>query len=655
MSAWFTTFAFPSRDNHILSTTRSVADGYLAWGWILPAVCTFVGSVALPITATLDAKEPAKPKQAIRQAQPTAATAAAPGTPEIVAVVNGHPITKEYLVEECLRRYGEKVLESQVNKHLILQECERRGISVSAQEIHEEVKRIATQFNLPVERWYALLQKERDVAPRQYRRDIIWPTLALRKLSRDQLVITSEDLEEAFQADYGPRVQVRLIAVRSKAKAEKLHQQAVANPALFERLAKDHSEDEASASVRGLVPPIRRHVGDPEIEAVAFRMKPNEISPIIAMGDQFMMLKCERRIPAIAIEPEQKDKLLSQMREALADRKLRKSASGMFRNLQASAEVVNVLNDPKTSRSMPDVAAIVNGRNLERKRVAQECLTRHGQVILDAEINRTVLGQALEQNGLKVAKQDIDEEIRRAASSFGYFRLDGSVDVDAWLKQIVTEEKVTVDSYVRDVVWPTVALKKLVGEQVQVSEEDLAKGFDANYGPRVEVMAIVVGNQRTAYEVFEMARNNPTDKFFGELANQYSIEPVSKSNYGTVPPIRRNGGRPLLESEAFGLEPGELSGVVAQGDKYIILRCLGRTKPIVTEMAAVKDELQADIREKKLRLAMSTEFDRLKLAAQIDNFLSKTTQPGQRIQAAVPASFETEPGREASRPAERRR
>jgi len=559
---------------------------------------------------------------------------------EVIAVVNGQTISQRQLASECLRRYGKEVLESQVNKYLILQECKRRGITVSPGEIDEEVHRIAGQFNLPVERWYAMLQKERDVAPRQYRRDIVWPTLALRKLSRDKLEITQEDVEKAFQADYGPKIQVRLISTRSRSKAEKLRADAVANPDRFERLAKDHSEDEASASVRGLIPPIRRHVGDPEIEAVAFRMKVNQISPIVPVEGQFMILKCERRIPAVRMDPDQKDQLMTELREALVDHKLRDAASELFRELQASAEVSNVLNNQELSQKMPGVAAVVNGQKIGLARVEKECVKRHGIVILDAEINRRVLGQSLQRSSLEVTKEDIDNEIKRAARSFGFVSRDGKVNVDGWLEQIVTEEKVTVDSYVRDVVWPTVALKKLVRGRIDVTDEDLQKGFEANYGPRVEVMAMVLSNQRTAYEVFEMARNNPTEKFFGELANQYSIEPVSKANFGIVPPIRKNGGRPLLEKEAFALQSGEISGIIAQGDKYIILRCLGRTEPIVENLAVVNDELHADIFEKKLRMAMSREFDRLLQKAQIDNFLAKTTQPGQSEASVAPASYE---------------
>ena len=75
---------------------------------------------------------------------------------------------------------------------------------------------------------------------------------------------------------------------------------------------------------------------------------------------------------------------------------------------------------------------------------------------------------------------------------------------------------------------------------------------------------------------------------------------------------------------------------MAIGDKFIILKCVGRTIPVVDDIEDVREELVKDIHEKKLRLAMAEEFDRLKEAAQIDNFLAGTTQSGKV--RAVPVS-----------------
>ncbi len=106
-----------------------------------------------------------------------------------------------------------------------------------------------------------LIEDERGIDPAQYKSDIIWPMLALRMLARDKIQITRQDIDQAMENEFGPTVKVRMIAVKDLAKAQQLHQQAMADPASFKQLAKMHSEDAMSASVEGLLQPIRRFSG----------------------------------------------------------------------------------------------------------------------------------------------------------------------------------------------------------------------------------------------------------------------------------------------------------------------------------------------------------------------------------------------------------
>ncbi len=175
-----------------------------------------------------------------------------------------------------------------------------------------------------------------------------------------------------------------------------------------------------------------------------------------------------------------------------------------------------------------------------------------------------------------------------------------------------------------DAVWPSVALKKLVGEDVPITEEDLKKGFEANYGPRAKCRAIILSNQRKAQEVWEKARDNPTLENFETLARQYSSDASSGSLGGQIPPIQRHGGQPLLEAEAFALKPNELSSVVQVGENFIILFCEGYSKPIEIDMAEARKYIQEDLREKKVRIAMHKEYDRLQESCTIDNYLAGT-------------------------------
>ena len=122
-----------------------------------------------------------------------------------------------------------------------------------------------------------------------------------------------------------------------------------------------------------------------------------------------------------------------------------------------------------------------------------------------------------------------------------------------------------------------------------------------------------------------MVRCNNTAKTFGDLAEQYSVEPGSQKLRGEVPPIKKYGGQPQLEQEAFALRPGELSGIIQIGDKFIILRCEEYTTPEHVEFAAVRGELYQDLLEKKTHLAMRDVYEKLQDAATIDNFLANTS------------------------------
>ena len=121
---------------------------------------------------------------------------------------------------------------------------------------------MAKRFQLGREQWLEMLEKERGVTAQEYARDIIWPTLALRKLADAQLQVTPQEIQQAYDEEFGEMVRARLIAVRDEAKAKQIHAQVSANPQSFPRVAIENSEDVNSASVGGLIQPIRRHVGD---------------------------------------------------------------------------------------------------------------------------------------------------------------------------------------------------------------------------------------------------------------------------------------------------------------------------------------------------------------------------------------------------------
>ena len=620
------------------SLKKTMVDGETKMTRYAPAVSQLFNAVfAAPLTLTalvclsfsptsLMAQQPARSAPVQTEARQI----------QTLAVVNGQDVTRQQIADECMRRFGNATLKSIINKHLVTTELKKSGLQITEEDIDQEIANRAKPHGWSGEHYTKTICNGRNLTLDEFRNNFIWNEIALRRLASQNIKVTPEELNERMEFEFGQRVQIRQIVFDSMQQAQKIQAQAVANPANFERLAKEFSVDQVSRPVGGLIThAVRRNAGFPELESLVFSLEQGEVSRVLPIADKFVVFRCEKIFPAEQIVPEQLAAIHERLVDQISNEKLNAEAAKIFKDLEKETKIVNVMNNPKLRQQMPGVAATVNGQKILINRVAERCITRFGAGMLDTEINRTVLLQALKKAGRTVSEADLNAEIVRAAKANGFLKKDQSVDTASWLKYVTQGKPGREMFYIEDEVWPTVALKTIVSGVVKVTSEDLQKGFEANFGPRVEVLWIESNDHRKALKIWNMASANPTREYFGELAHQYSIDPASMSNYGVVPPIQKHGGRPELEKEAFRLKSGEISNVVQQGESWVTMLCLGRTEPVVTDPDAVRQDLSDDILEKKMRIAMGRAFSRLRDHAQIDNFLKGTSQPGR---AAVQAN-----------------
>ncbi len=635
-----------------------MASGMSNWGWRRWAGAVAITAGVLAAVVCLRSQRPQEPAQAQvprsapkqAQAPPTPAAPKPTRVPKrldprrlkIVAIVNGQRITREQLAQECMLRYGPDVLDSLINKELILQYCERRGIKITQEEVQAEIARMARRFHMRPQEWLRLLEQERGITPQQYANDIIWPTLALRRVAAKLLEVTPEEIQAAYETQYGPAVEVRMILCRTREQAEKVLRLAKARPEEFEKLARTYSTDPVSAGYGGRIPPVRKHLGDPRLERAAFALQEGQISNVVPIDGGFVILKCVRHIPD-RMKEFPLEKVRKQLEQMVRDKKEPLVARQVFQKLRKAARVLVIYGYPEREKQYPGLAALVNHRQITREQLALACLERHGTEVLDGMINRLILFQEIKKEGILITDQDIRQEVQRAAEAMGVVDAQGRPDLQRWYAMIQEQQGLDRQRYLREIVWPTVALKKLVlrrrPEQVKVTPEDLRKAFEANYGPRVKCRAIVLNNPRTAQIVWEKARANPDPIYFGQLSSKYSVDANLRVLNGEIPPIQRHSGRPVLEREAFALKKGEVSGIIQLKDKYVILFCEGYTQPQKVTLEEVRDILEEDIYEKKLRRAMAAEFASLLDQARVENFLANTRHvPVRQARTPVPSS-----------------
>ena len=560
---------------------------------------------------------------------------------QTLGVVNGQPITRQEVSQQCIRRFGEEVLESLVNKMLVFEECQRRNLVITEKDVNDSLISDAAKLGWTAERYIKVQCDRRGISEDRLKRDIMWSELALRRLAESQTQVSPEEIRKRLEFEFGETVSCRQLVVASKQQATELRQQAAADPASFERICKQHSVDTNSASQGGILPAIHQNSGFPQFENMAFSLKPGELSPIFEVQGQFVVLKCIRRNPAKKLREDELAATEERIETELSRGKLREAAVNIFEEMQKNAEIVNVMNNKDLRRQYPGVAALVNKKPITLKQVSEECITQFGKPMLGMLIRNKLLDQALQSSGQQLSEQEtqqaIDAEIRLAAQLSG-FEYKGEPQVEEFLKYVTGEKNNKIEFFIEDNIWPTVAKKKLVEGRVKVTEEDIEKSFEANYGPRVEVRAMMFRDHRQATKIWKMATDNPTEAFFGKLASQYSYEPVSKNNHGHIQPVQRYSGSPTLEEEAFSLQKDEISKVIQVGDYWVILYCRGRTTPKVTNVADVRDYIIKDVRQRKTVLEMGKLQEQLFSDAQIDNYLTGKSQPGRELIKAAQKS-----------------
>jgi len=570
--------------------------------------------------------------------------------PDVVAEVNAGKITKQQLAVEALRTHGKEYLSRLIHRSLIEQECRRLGVTITREEVTQEIKFLAEeQFKVPIDQWLSALKAERGIDPQQYADEIVWPRIALKKIAGQKLSITRDEIDREFESKYGTSVQMRQIVAFTRDRAENLLRQIQANPSAenFETIAKQQSEDTVSASVGGLISPFFRYtLDDPNIEQQLFAMQPGQISPIIEMfPGYYVIFRCEKHIPPQNVDRQKLEKGIAFI---VQDKKIQQEFVEIYQRLTRNANVENVF-DQGDLVQIPEVIARVNGQPIKSQTIAEQCAVHYGSMVLADMIGRKMLEIECAKRNILITQADLDNEVADMALKY-LLSPDGKPNVQGWIAMKCREMGVTPSVYMSNTVWPLVALKKMAASSTRVTDEDMQKSFEANFGPKVKCLAVILESQRKAQEVWALARKNPSPEAFAELAEKYSIEPTSRALRGEMDPIQKHGGMPELEREAFSLKPGDLSTiiptVIGNDQRFVILLCQYYTEPVTTSMVDVHDILYRDIYEKKLENEMAKTFQGIYTSATVDNYLDgKVIKPkGNRQPPAQIATPQSGPG-----------
>ncbi len=295
-------------------------------------------AVGLGLGGRAAAQAPAAPAPAA--APMTAAAAAAEPTGRVVAFVYGTvPVTREELGEFLIARGGAEKLELLVNKKIIEIECQKRGVTVTPQEIeaglNEDLKGLSIDRKAFIE---AVLPKY-GKSLYEWTEDVIRPRLLLGKLVRDKVKVTDEDLTRAFENRYGEKRDCKIIIwPKGEEKVALQTWEKLRNSDdEFDRAARGQADPYLAAGC-GRIAPIGRNTEapDPTVENVAFSLRPGEVSQLFQANGGTMCVKC------VGVLPPDKTVTLEKVRPDLEkevyDRKISKAIPEFFKSLKDAAK-----------------------------------------------------------------------------------------------------------------------------------------------------------------------------------------------------------------------------------------------------------------------------------------------------------------------------
>jgi len=253
--------------------------------------------------------------------------------------------------------------------------------------------------------------------------------------------------------------------------------------------------------------------------------------------------------------------------------------------------------------------ATVNGIPIARARIVELLLRAHGAGVLEQLVGLELAGQLAAKRGLSVRESDIEFEynlaLRRLSDPLAMVTPE---DFDRQtpervLDSVLAERNISHEEFLITI-RRNAYLRKVVEDDLMVSQDELRAEYDRVYGERAEVRHIQLGSDGDVRRVLQRLAAGDD---FESLANRYSANIASARRGGLLEPFSRNDQAvpEAFRRIAFSLSPGEVSDVVQIGEWRHIIRLERMIPADKRGIAEVRSELEPQLRgrlaEEKMR------------------------------------------------------
>lgn len=211
---------------------------------------------------------------------------------EVLARVNQRPITQRQLWQQLEKadngQAGLMALDELILRQLVRQEADKRGVSVSEEELEERLSsfkdRVLVQTGKDFGQWLEETGQSEDDVKSNVSFNLLLTKLVLLPQDREAFFEESKDQLEGLPSNSDAAI-LRQIVVASKEDADAVYQELTAGASGeggepdFSKIAEERSMDPMTSYRGGMVGwLVKGKSADPALEEIAFALKPGEVS-----------------------------------------------------------------------------------------------------------------------------------------------------------------------------------------------------------------------------------------------------------------------------------------------------------------------------------------------------------------------------------------
>jgi parvulin-like peptidyl-prolyl isomerase len=555
-----------------------------------------------------------------------------PAAADVIAVVNGEPISRADFGLALVQSLGRSVMNTFVDRALVEQEARRLGIGVTDAELAERrelevdlrLRAVPTRARMGPHEFRTLATlRGWDMAEfrRQIERGISDGSLRVLLLAEKMLVprldLSDEALRTYYERTRGRRCVAAHIVVGGRRAADRLLATLRDKPELWTQVVLQASLDRGSVPYKGRIGPVP---ADSDLGRALSGMQPGELKAH-QQGELWQILRFIREVPP-ADEPF--DQMRDRLRAELIVVECRTAFDALLAFLnQQSTVVVNLSSDERVRRLLgEETAAFVNGEPLALSDLADALVEEFGPKMLEPYVERTLLTQEARRRGVTVSEEAFEARLKAIGEQlFGEQAAQRDIATDE-LADLLTKTGVGVADFKEELVQQfasaedvraTLLAEKMVEEGVEVSENDIVDAYRELRTGRLVVKELSADTSDAA----ELLRRKISQGADFDLVARTELSEPGTWVTGSLTRIVTSSHPYYLYVKDLAV--GEVSVVFEHAGKYRIIKLLRRHFPSdPPPLEAVRDSLEQEVRLRKARARIQALLVKLKAESDVE-------------------------------------